>query len=148
MTCQITFQDREVQLNNRNFSNLIFFVLSVAQSSAQSSCSKIEISYVERLQEMFDNEFWPGRGIEIETDFPNLEEQKFWCRMFFDTARAIVHGELKDTKYKYWQASTIYLAYATGRLFEYAVQTVEPKWLADTLDRIEFRRLMNKGKRQ
>ena len=97
---------------------------------------------------MFDNEFWPGRGIEIETDFPNLEEQKFWCRMFFDTARAIVHGELKDTKYKYWQASTIYLAYATGRLFEYAVQTVEPKWLADTLDRIEFRRLMNKGKRQ
>ncbi len=103
MACQITFQDREVQLNNRNFSDLIFFVLSVAQSS----CEETEIPYVERLQQMFDNEFWPGRGIDIEIDFPNLDEQKFWCRMFFDTARAIVHDARGRYQYKYWQAAPL-----------------------------------------
>jgi hypothetical protein len=139
MACQITFREREVRLNNRQFSNLIAFTISVAESSRTDD----EAQFVERLKRMSDTEFWPGRGIEIETDFPNVAEQKFWCRMFFDTARAICHGEVGATQHRYWQAQASHQAYSTAMLFEDAVRTVEPDWRAATLDRIEFDRVVN-----
>ena len=139
MACQITFREREVQLNNRQFSNLIAFVISVAESSRIDD----ESAFVERLKTMNDTEFWPGRGVEIETDFPNVDEQKFWCRMFFDTARAIAHNAVGNTEHKHWQAQATHQAFSTALLFEYAVQTVDSEWRADTLDRIEFDRVVN-----
>ena len=102
-----------------------------------------ESSFVERLRTMNDTEFWPGRGIEIETDFPDVNEQKFWCRMFFDTARAIVHGTVGNADHTYWQAQAIHQAYSTALLFEHAVRTVDSDWRADTIDRIEFDRVVN-----
>lgn len=92
---------------------------------------------------MNETEFWPGRGIEIATDFPSVDEQKFWCRMLFDTARAISCGDIGNTEHKYWQAQATHQAYSAAMLFEHAVRTVDSEWRADTLDRIEFDRVVN-----
>lgn len=115
------------------------FVISIAESSRKDD----ESGFVDRLRTMNEIEFWPGRGIEIEVDFPDVHEQKFWCRMFFNTARAIVHGEVGNRDYAYWQAQATHQAYATALLFEFAVRTVDPDWRADTLDRIEFEHVVN-----
>ena len=139
MACQITFRDREVQVNNRHFSDLMSFVISIAELSRTDD----ESGFVDRLRTMNETEFWPGRGIEIEVDFPGVDEQKFWCRMFFNTARAIVHGAVGNRDDSYWQAQATHQAYATALLFEFAVRNIDPDWRAETLDRIEFDRIVN-----
>jgi hypothetical protein len=143
MACQITFREREVQLNNRHFSDLMVLVISVAETSRTNDESGI----VDRLRTMNETEFWPGRGIEIETDFPDVNEQKFWCRTFFNTARAIVHGAVGNRDHTYWQAQATHQAYSIAMLFEFAVRTIDPDWRADTLDRIEFDRVVNRIER-
>ena len=139
MACQITFNDRGVQLNNRQFANLIDFGIEVAEKSAADS----EIVYVDRMKRMRDGCFWPGRGIEIEGDFPDVSERKFWSRMFLDTSRAIFERKVGVHEHTYWQAQAIHQAHSTGLLFEYAVRDSEPRWSANTIDRREFDKVVN-----
>jgi len=139
MACQITFKDHWVQLNNRQFSNLIAFAIEVAQASVVDS----EVVYVDRMKRMRDECLWPGRGIEIEEDFPDIPERKFWSRIFLDTSRAIFEREVGSHEHTYWQAQAIHQAHSTGLLFECAVRDSEPRWSADTIDRREFERVVN-----
>ena len=139
MACQITFKDRWVQLNNRQFGNLVEFAIEVAEASVADS----ETANVDRMKEMRDERFWPGRGIEIEEDFPDTSERKFWSRVFFDTARAIFERGVGLHEHTYWQAQAIHQAYTTGLLFEFAVRDSEPGWSADTIDRREFDKVVN-----
>ncbi|MEL7082919.1 MAG: hypothetical protein AAGM36_00315 [Cyanobacteria bacterium J06597_1] len=136
MACQITFQDRWVQLNNKQFRSLMSFALDVAESHTGSD-EQVHIDRMKRLSQ----ECWPGRGIEIERDFPDLPERKFWSRIFLDTSRAIFERSIGIHEHTFWQARTIYLAYSTGLLFESAVQQSEPGWHAETADRQEFQRV-------
>ena len=101
------------------------------------------MQFVDHLKTLVDTEFWPGRGIAIETDFPNVDEQKFWCRMLYDTARSISKGKLGNSEHTYWRAQACHQAYSTAMLFEFAVGTVESDWRANTLDRVEFDRVVN-----
>src|SRR5690242_18745989 len=84
MACQISFKHSFVQLNNMQFSRLIDFGIEIANRSSSDE----ERQFVERMKRLCDS-FWPGRGIKIEDDFPELPERKFWSRIFFDTSRAI-----------------------------------------------------------
>src|SRR4051794_31163 len=100
MACQITFQGRSVQLNNRQFSRLIEFAIEVAGRAA----SPDDVPFIERMKKLNDECFWPGRGIAIEADFPDTAERKFWCRVFFDTSRAIFDRTVGLHKHSFWQA--------------------------------------------
>ena len=139
MACQITFGDRWVQLNNQQFSRLIYFAIETATLTALDE----EAPFVDRMKKMCDELFWPGRGIEIEEDFPDIGERKFWCRMFLDTSRAIFDRTIGDHEYSFWQAQAIHQAYSTGLLFEFAIQSGEPRWYANTIDRREFDAIVN-----
>ena len=94
-----------------------------------------------------EREFWPGRGIRIEEDFPDPEEQKFWSRIFLDTARAVFDRRVGRHEHAFWQAQCIYQAYATGRLFIEAVRDRVGYWFPDTIDHREFDRVVNKTER-
>ena len=139
MACQITFQDRRVQFNNRQFSRLIDLAIEVAERTATSA----DAPFIERMKRLDAECFWPGRGIEIEEDFPDATERKFWCRVFFDTSRAVFDRTIGMHQHSFWQAQAIYQAYGTGLLFEYAVRDTEPGWSADTIDRREFDEAVN-----
>ena len=123
----------------RLFSNLIAFSLT----AAESTCSDDERQYVERLRKLNETEFWPGALDRGRSRFSGRFRTEFWCRMYFDTVRAIAHGKTGNTDHKYWQAQATYQAYSIALLFEYAVRTVDSDWHSDTLDRIELDRVVN-----
>jgi hypothetical protein len=143
MACEIAFKDRTVQLNNRQFARLIDFAIEIAERTATSN----DVPYVERMKKLNNDCFWPGRGIDIEKDFPGVAERKFWSRVLFDTSRAIFDRTVGLHEHSFWQAQAIHQAHGAGLLFECAVRDVEPRWSADTIDRREFDEVINGTKR-
>jgi hypothetical protein len=135
MACWISFKERFVPLNNTQFDRLIELGIEVAEQTA----SQPEREIVERMKKLRAEQFWPGRGIDIGKDFPNSPEQKFWSRVFLDTARAILDQRVGVHDRRFWQAQAIHQSYATGLLFQDAVRDAEPDWTAETLDRREYR---------
>ena len=130
-------------LNNMQFSRLIDFGIEVAEQTASDS----EKRFVERMKKLRDEHFFPGRDLHIAEDFQEIPERKFWSRVFLDTSRAIFDRRVGIHAHSFWQAQTIHQAHAIGRLFEDAVRDVEPQWYADTLDRREFDKVVNKIER-
>ena len=139
MACEITFKQRFLKANNKQFARLIDFGIEIAEQTASGD----ERPFVDRMKKLRDECFWPGRGIDISEDFPDVSERKFWSRVFYDTSRAIFDRKIGVEEYSFWQAQAIHQAYATGILFEDAVREVEPRWLADTLDRRQFDKIIN-----
>ncbi len=140
MACRIVYQEQFVPLNNVQFAQLIDMAIDVGRGSCKDSQ---EADFVERMLRMRDGTFWPGRGFEIAKDFPVLEEQKFWARVLLDTARAIFDRRVGVHEHAFWQAQSIWQAYGTGMLFQDAVRRTEPRWSADSIDHLEFDRVMN-----
>jgi len=115
------------------FSRLVDFAIEIAERSA----SPDERPYLERMKQL-SKEFWPGRGIEIVRDFPELAERKFWSRVFFDVSRAIFDRQVGNQEHKFWQAQAIHQAHAAGLVFLESVREGSPEWSPDTLDGREF----------
>ncbi len=143
MASQIAYRDREVLVNNRQFSNLVDFAIETAEKSAGEDAA----AWTERMKKLRDVEFWPGRGIDIEEDFPDVEERKFWARVLYDTARGIFTRSTGHHEHEFWQAQAIHQAYASAILFQDSVREVEPRWSAESIDRIEFDEVVNGHKR-
>jgi len=141
MAHRITFGSEEVRVNNLHFARLFGFAVSVGEGSCRTPADR---EHVARMKKRVDEEFWPGRDLELETDFPELDERKFWSRVFYDTARAIFERTLGIHDHLFWQAQSISQAFELGHLFEDAVRSVEPQWMALSVDRIEFERVVNK----
>jgi len=139
MACQITFNERFVQLNNMQFGCLIDFGIQIAERTARPE----DAPFIERMKRLNNEEFWPGRGFDIPADFPDRAEQKFWSRVFFDTSRAIFDRQVGKHEHSFWQAKAIHQAHATALLFQEVVREGEPQWSADTLDGREFDRVVN-----
>lgn len=142
MASQIAYKDKEVPTNNMQFSSLIDFVIQVGRTTARTSD---EERYVDRMNQLYETEFWPGRGIQIEDDFPDVEEQKFWARVFLDTAREIFERRIGVHEHCFWQAQRIWQAYGAGQLFIDAVRDSDRGWLPDSRDYREFDIVVNKA---
>lgn len=126
------------------FSSLIDFVIEIAGNSSPTSEEQV---YLDRMIQMQENEFWPGRGIQIEDDFPDLEEQKYWARIFLDTARAIYDRRVGDHGYSFWQSQRIWQLYGVGQLFIEAVRACDNRWAPHSIDHDEFDRVVNRKER-
>jgi hypothetical protein len=141
MACIIYYKDQQVSANNRQFYSLIEFAIEVGQKTATTD---EERQIVDRMIDLRDKEFFPGRDLDIEEDFPDLNERKYWARVFLDTARAIFGREVGVHEYSFWQAQCIYQAYGVGLLFEQAVRSQDSHWMPNSTDRREFDRVVNK----
>jgi hypothetical protein len=86
MAHQIAFGTERVLANNSQFSRLFELAMDVAETSCRDLADR---NHLLRMKKLFNEDFWPGRYVEIETDFPDIAERKFWSRVFYDTARAI-----------------------------------------------------------
>ena len=140
MASQIAYKGNEIPTNNMQFSRLIDFVIEIGRETAKNP---EEIGHVERMIQLRDTEFWPGRGIQIEEDFPHLGEQKFWARVFLDAARAIFDRRLGVHEHCFWQAQCIHQSYGSGQLFVQAVRDHERSWMPDSTDYQEFEIVVN-----
>lgn len=125
MSSPIWFDDRHLELSNRHFSNLMEFAIAAVD---KVNLSDVDLREVERLEDEIESEaFWPGRGLTVEEDLPELSQKKLWARLFADCARAIAQA---------MQASD---------LLVYAVHQQEAGWYPDTQDRAEFADRTAKG---
>jgi hypothetical protein len=140
MACTIAYGNQSVPLNNHQFGRLIDLAIDVGRVPRTDAR---ENQFVDRMIRMQNETFWPGRGIDLERDFPVLEEQKFWARVFLDTARAVFERRVGIHDQAFWQAQCIWQAYGTGILFQNAVRSKEPAWRADSIDNTEFDRVVN-----
>jgi len=135
MACFISFREESLRLNNRSFNNAITFAIETGRGE---SLSAAENAMLERVAKAVDDgEYWPGRDIELETDFPELEERKFWARLFFDTARAIFDEQVGSKTNKSWRTRMIYVTYSIAHLFVSAVHEHESGWWPNTKDKRE-----------
>ena len=129
----IYFKDHQVIFNNRQFNNTITFVSEVARRIAVDS----EMSYVKKMEDYVEG-YWPGMCFDVETHFPQLEEKKFWARMFYETAREIFERKIGVQDYFFWQTQRIHQIYSAALVFEKAVREIEPSWIPDIRDYREF----------
>lgn len=145
MASYFFYKDKEVALNNRQFASLISLVLEIADVTAEDADEVQSVTRLKGLME--DGYFWPGRGVQIEDDFPDTEEQKFWARVFLDTARAVFDRRIGNHEHAFWQAQCIHQAYGAGLLFIEAVRSQEPRWLPESTDFREFDLVVNGERR-
>lgn len=129
----IYFKEHEIVFNNSQFRSTITFVSEVARKMATES----EMEYVKKMDDNVKN-YWPGMSIDIATDFPKLEEKKFWAKIFYETAREIFERKIGVQDNFFWQTQRIYQIYGVGNVFEKAVKEIEPKWIPNIRDYREF----------
>lgn len=140
MAHQITFGSERVLANNQQFASLFEFAVRVGEESCRTLLDR---SHVTRMRKLMDEEFWPGRDVEIERDFPDTAERKFWSSVFYDTARLVFERKIGNHEHTFWQAQCIWQAYGLGRLFQEAVRSNESGWSAPSRDHIDFERIVN-----
>lgn len=142
MELRITFKQEILPLNDIQLERLIDFGIWIAEDTAAAD----ERVFIERLKEMRVKTclFMKVHGINIERDFTDIAERKFWSRVFFDTSRAIYARKLGVHEICGWQAQAIHQAYAAGLIFEHAAKETDPQWSASTLDRREFDKCVNR----
>ncbi len=135
MTSPIHHKDDHIWLSNRHFDNLVDFALETAERGPLTPAERLEVDRIRDMDEQ--GALWPGRGFDIVEDFPGSGARKLWARLFLDTARAILDGEVGSKDHVHWRCTYIYQSYAAGLLFEKAVREEEPTWFADSRDRRE-----------
>ena len=135
----IFYKEHEIVFNNRQFNSTITFVSEVARKMANEH----ELEYVVKMEKYVEN-YYSGMCFDIEEDFPEIGEKKFWASMFYETAREIFERNIGMHEYFFWQTQRIYQIYGTGDLFKKAVKEIEPKWYSDIRDYREFDEWINK----
>ena len=131
----LVYKSLKHDMSTSAFGSLIIYTLKVAEEAA----SPEELQFVARMRHTMQIPW-----IDLEKDMPSVTEQKFWCKMFFETARAIFERKVGSHGQIYWQARMIYLAYGTGIFFQRVVQDQEQRWEPSTVDTREFNRIVNK----
>ena len=139
MAGYISFQEHDIVFNNRQFLGSITFAAQLAEKMAVGP----EKQYLAKMQDLVDN-YWPGMCLNVEHDFPDIEEKKFWAKIFFETAREVFERKIGRQENLFWQTQRIFQLYGTGNLFEKAVREVEPRWSPDIRDYREFTEWANK----
>lgn len=129
----ISLGDQFVCVSNHRFTSLIEFALDVGGHAART---EVERGYIRSLI-AFQQQGFPGIGLDLADQFPTIAEKKFWAGVFFDVARLVFLRKLGNQKVTSWQATLIGDAYIVARMLTRAVQLEELAWHPDTGDAAE-----------
>ena len=139
MAININYKANNLGMSNRAFGILVECGIEVAKQGATPE----ELQFIATMR----NKHAQLPYLDIAKDMPSVPEQKFWSRVFFDTARAIFERKVGAHEHSYWQAQAIYVAYSAGKFFQSVVQDSERGWDPSTIDTREFDRIVNKIER-
>jgi hypothetical protein len=118
---------------------LLAFAVEIA---GEMTTSDMERTWVEKLRD-FHKQAWPGINFDLDERFPQLEEKKFWAKVYHNVARRVFLRRLGNQEATCWQSSAIGDAYIIARLLTRAVQEVENAWHPKTEDNDEFEAFMS-----
>ena len=136
MGCFIVYKDDSIMYNNHQFYSSFKMAIEYANGLEESVVSP----YLEKMSELIEYR----HHIQIEKDF-NIDESKFWAKIFHDVARKIFEKKIGVHEYNFWQTSRIFQLYGTGNLFEKAVREVESNWISDSIDNREYEEYRNQS---
>jgi len=130
MASSISYKDQFIWMANRNFSGMVDFLLVIAPETATTPEERI---LIERFREA-TKAFFPGYSFKIEREFSSLEERKFWCRCFYNLARAIFLRKVGNQENDFWQSIAIGEAFVVARFLTESVREMERNWSPTTDD--------------
>ena len=133
MASCVSYKEQFIYVSNQRFGTLIELALEVGQKTAESDTDR---AFVACLREKNES-FFPGFDFAMETEFPSLEERKFWARVFYDLSYKIFRREIGNQDVSFWQYSAIGDAYLIGRILTKSVQEQELAWHPRTLATLE-----------
>jgi|SRR5580704_16159773 hypothetical protein len=134
MASEIYHGNQSHQVSNGRFGSLMEFGLQVADETARS---EEERRWVERFR-VFKERAFAGIGLDLNEQFPEVNEKQFWARVYFDVARRIFLRQIGNQKITYWQSSAIGDAYVIARMLCRVLQDAgEKPWPLDTEDERE-----------
>jgi hypothetical protein len=128
VSSDISLGDQYLWVSNQRFSALLAFALQVGGEAARTDEQR---RYVDRLRQ-FEGQAWPGIGFDLEEQFPEVAEKKWWASIFHDVARQIFLRRIGHHDVTFWQTSAIGDAYVVARMLTSAVQAVEGAWYPET----------------
>jgi hypothetical protein len=124
VSSDISLKDQFLWVSDQRLDTLIAFALQVGGETARSEAER---QWVEKLRR-FDEQAFPGISFDLDQRFPDIEEKKFWARVYHDIARRIFLRQIGNHAETFWQSSAIGDAYITARMPTRAVQEVELAW--------------------
>lgn len=142
-TC-IQYGEQQVWVSNQRLSSLLAFALQVATAQVHAEQEQL---WLDKLRQ-FDAQRWPGIDFDLDEQFPDVEEKKFWARVYHDVARRIFLRQLGNYEFTFWQSSAIGDAHAIARMLTQSVCQVELGWHAETEDKREADNLQSQKARQ
>jgi hypothetical protein len=128
MASAISLKDQFLYVSNKRLSTLIAFALQVGDETAHSDAER---DWVKNLLR-FEEGVWPGIEFDLDKQFPDVEEKKFWARVYVDVSHRIFLRQLGNHDVTFWQSSAIGDAYVIARLLTRAVQEAVGVWHPDT----------------
>ena len=141
MSSAFFYKDQFFYVSNAMFSALIDWGLEVGTTEAKS---EKERHYVETLRQKTET-FFPGYDLIIEEDFSELDERKFWARIFFDLAYMIFQRKIGPPDVDFWMYSAIGNAYLLGRMITRSVQEQELAWHPETQAKLDAEIFSKRG---
>ena len=134
MASEIYHGNQSHQVSNGRFSSLIEFGIQVADETARS---EEERRWIERFR-VFKERAFAGIGLDLNEQFPEVNEKRFWARVYFDVARRIFLRQLGNQEITSWQSSAIGDAYVIARMLCRLLREAgEKPWPLDTEDERE-----------
>jgi hypothetical protein len=127
----IHFDDQYHQVSNARFDSLIAFGLQVATETGRSD---EERRWIERLR-AFQERVFAGIGLNLKEQFPEVNEKKFWARVYFDVSRRIFLRQLGNQDTTCWQSSAIGDSFVIAQMLcRLLRESGERIWPLDTED--------------
>ena len=132
MSSSISYKDDCLWISNMGFRTVFDFAIEVGRKTV---CSPEQINFVDELERQSEEVFYSGIHVDLAEQFPDLAEKKFWCRVFFDTARAVFMREIGNQEIDFWQTDKIYLLQYVARMLLKAVEdAMNARWSPTTKD--------------
>ncbi len=110
-------------VSNSRFCGLIELAIEVGDHIALPP----QKTYVERLRE-FHGGIWPGIGLNLEEQFSELGERKFWSTVFATLAWDYFDRSRGDQSQRGWQVAMIAQCYTLSCMLTQLVNQVEHPW--------------------
>lgn len=137
MSSEICFEDQSFCVSNKT---LVLLVELVVEAGRDTQSTPAEKEYVDRLDHWIQEEYWSGLDLDLNEEFPTVDEKKFWAKCFFDLGRKIYLREIGDHTIDFWQAAITGVAFVTGRMLCDAVRKQSGQsWSPETEDGKSFR---------
>jgi hypothetical protein len=127
MTCVFSRGNDCIVVANRRFRSLMAFGLEVGEALAVTDSEK---EMVRDLLEK-EKEFYGGYNFDLLLEFPSVEQNKFWVKVYYEVARRVFLRTIGNQDVDYWQSSLIGDCWFLIRMMMESVHDKEPDWLPE-----------------